>query len=334
MNEFPFVSFIIVTRNEEKYIIDCIKSVVSQTYPKDKYELIIVDGMSTDKTRKLLEEEKNKISLLYPLFSVSIYDNEKLILSSGWNIGIKNAKGDYVVRIDAHAKAREDFLKKSVETMLSHDAVCVGGKLITMSLDGDNKVVSKVLSSPFGVGNSSFRVSCKAGYVDTVVYGLYDKKIFNEVGLFDEGFVRNQDMELHSRIKKCGCRFYFNPEIVSEYYSRNTIKKMLRQGFLNGKWNMALLKKNSKGPSLRHLVPFAFVLFILLSIAFGFLFRPIWFICVGVLVLHLLLGLIFAVKKTRRIVEIIQMPFLFLSLHLLYGLGFFAGIFIKIDKGD
>ena len=326
----PFVSFIIVSRNEEKYISRCIDSILKQTYPKDLYELIIVDGESTDKTLSIINdiiEEEKKIS---PFFKIRVLKNEKLILSSGWNIGIKASNGDYVVRVDAHSEVAKDFIEKSVETILRHDAICVGGKLVTKPLEGDDGAVSKVLSSPFGVGNSSFRVSNKAGYSDTAVYGLYNKIVFEKVGYFDERFVRNQDMEFHSRVKRAGEKFYFNPEIVSVYYSRNTIKKMLKQGFQNGKWGMILLKHDMKGPSLRHLVPFLFVLYLFLSIGFGFLFHPIWYLCIGVVFLHLILGFVFSIKKTKRFVEIVKMPIMFFLLHFMYGLGFIAGLFKHI----
>ena len=255
------------------------------------------------------------------------------IRSSGWNLGIRNAKGDYVVRIDAHGEAAADFIEKNVETMLSvNDAACVGGRLMTKSLDGDNDIISKVLSSPFGVGNSSFRVSDRPGYTDTAVYGLYKKEIFEIVGFFNEKFVRNQDIELHSRIRAAGERFYFNPEISCIYYSRNTVKKMAKQAFENGKWNMVLLKHQNSALSLRHLVPFAFVLYLIIFTALGFFSKIFWFLEAGVLLIHVMLGLMAACKKTRRLSEIVKMPFLFLILHLSYGVGYLSGIFTKIEK--
>ena len=124
-------------------------------------EIIIIDGESNDGT---LDEVKSiQAEYCSDDFSISIIPNPKRILAAGWNLGIKAAKGEYVVRIDAHSVATEDFIAKSVETMMRVNAVCVGGKLISKSLNGDDDVVSKVLSSPFGVGNSSFRVSEQEG---------------------------------------------------------------------------------------------------------------------------------------------------------------------------
>lgn len=321
----PFVSALLVTRNERDYIRISLMSLIEQTYPKEKYEIIVIDGGSTDGTLDIIKELQETYNSYG--FSIRVVPNPKKILATGWNIGIQSANGEYVVRIDAHATANKDFIGKSVETMMRVDAVCVGGKLTSKSLNGEDDVISNVLSSPFGVGNSSFRVSDAEGYADTAVYGLYQKAIFEKAGYFDEKMVRNQDIEMHSRIKNAGGKFYFNPEIKSTYYTRNTVKKMLKQAYGNGQWNMVLLKKGSGALSIRHLVPFLFVLGVIGSILLGFIHPIIWMIGVAVILLHLVLGVYFACKKTKRLSQILQMPFLFISLHFAYGLGYIKGLF-------
>ena len=328
MNELPFVSALIVMRNEQNYIEPSLMSFVNQTYPKDRYEIIIVDGESTDNTlnivKRIIQEYASES------FKIRIVNNPKRILASGWNIGIQAAKGDYVIRIDAHAEAAPDFIEKSVQTILEVDADCVGGKLNSIPVEGDDLLVSKVLSSSFGVGNSSFRVSDKAGYADTAVYGLYRKTVFDEVGFFDERLVRNQDIDLHSRIKKAGYKFYFNPEIKAVYHTRSSVKKMIKQAFGNGKWNMVLIKKGTSALSLRHLVPFFFVSYLVLSIIGGFFFWPVWVLGGAVLVLYLLLGYVAGAKKVSSFSERIKMPFLFFLLHCAYGTGYYAGLTQRI----
>ena len=327
----PFVTALLVTRNEQAYVERAMLSLINQTYPKECYEIIVIDGESTDNTLKIVEDLISKYRS--EVFSIRVINNPKHILSSGWNIGIKAAKGEYVVRIDSHAEASNDFIEKNVNTILSKpDVVCVGGKLTTKSIDGDSNVISKILSSPFGVGNSSFRVSEKADYADTAVYGLYKKEVFEQVGYFNEQFVRNQDIELHSRIRASGGKFYFNPQINSIYYSRNTVEKMVKQAFGNGKWNMVLLKNHKSALRVRHLIPFVFVLFLLTSLGFGLLNKRVRNIGISVILLHLAIGIYAACLKTKKISEIIRMPFLFLLLHTSYGAGYLSGIATKIDK--
>ena len=327
-NKLPFVSALIVMRNERNYIEPSLMSLVNQTYPKDRYEIIIIDGESTDGTldivNRIIQEYSNES------FQIKVIDNPKRILASGWNLGIKAAKGEFVTRIDAHAEAAVDFIEKSVDTILKVNAICVGGKLDSLPLEGDNLLVSKVLSSPFGVGNSSFRVSDTAGYADTAVYGLYRKSVFEEVDYLDELMVRNQDIDLHSRIRKAGYKFYFNPDIKSVYHTRSSVKKMIRQAYGNGKWNMVLLKKGSGALSLRHLVPLVFVLFLIVTIIGGIWWHWLWVLTLGVICLHLALGVLFSLKKTKMLGEILIMPWLFMALHLSYGAGYFSAIFRRI----
>lgn len=324
-NIYPFVSVLLVTRNEKDYVKMSLLSLINQTYPKDKFEIIVIDGNSTDGTLDVVKE----LQRVYKNngIHIRIEHNPQKILSAGWNIGIKSSIGDYVVRIDAHATAETDFIEKSVKTIQRVDAVCVGGKLTSKSLAGEEDIISLVLSSPFGVGNSSFRVSEEEGYADTAVYGLYEKAIFEKVGYFDETMVRNQDIEMHSRIKKAGGKFYFNPDIKSTYYTRNTVKKLLKQAFGNGQWNMVLLKKGSGALSIRHIVPFVFVVSGIGAIILGFIYHFFWYIGLAVLLLHLAIGLYFSYKKTKNIEQLVKMPFLFLSLHISYGLGYLKGLF-------
>lgn len=323
--DLPFISAILVTKDEQDYVEKSLMSLVNQTYPKSRYEIIIVDGESADKTLEIEKQIKQKYETNE--FSIRLYNNPKKILASGWNIGIREARGTYVVRIDAHAKASPEFLLESMKTMLRIDASCVGGRLETKTLSGNNDTISKILSSPFGVGNSSFRVSNSEGYVDTAVYGLYKKEIFEEIGYFSEKYVRNQDLQMHSRIKRSGGNFYFNPNIRCEYYTRNTTKKMIKQAFQNGLWNMVLLKEDRTALSLRHLVPFIFVLFLLFTIISVFFFRYISLMCLSVLVLYFVLGFVFGIKSGAKRIEALKMSILFFLLHVSYGTGYFWGLF-------
>lgn len=330
MNEI-LVTAMVVVRNEEKYIKISLESLLEQDFPDDKYEVLVIDGMSDDGTMETIQEVLNNYK---GKVKISILKNENKLLASGWNIGIKNAKGKYVVRIDAHAKASKDFIRKNIETMkkLPEDVACVGGSLTSVSLEKDDKTISKVLSSPFGVGNSKFRYSNEAQYVDTVAFGLYKKEVFEKVGYFDETLARNQDNNMHNRIRKAGFKFYFNPEIQSEYYVRNNLKKMLKQGFQNGKWNIIVYRQDRKSLSIRHLVPLVFVLSIILMTILSFVNRVFGYLFIFEILLYILLALIFAIKRTKNIFEIFKMILYFLLLHVSYGTGSLLSIFKKGRK--
>lgn len=327
----PNISAMIVFRNEESYIQNCLESLINQTYPKNKYEIVLVDGMSDDHSRniveKIINDYKNKHSdgLRFQLLT-----NEKKLLASGWNMAIRHAFGEYVVRIDAHAKAEPDFIKTAVETIQAHpDAVCVGGKLQTKAMTKQGELISMVLSSPFGIGNSKFRYSDKAQYVDTVAFGLYRKAVFEQVGCFDESFVRNQDNNMHARIREAGGKFYYDPRIKSVYYSRDSYKKMCRQGFLNGKWNIIGLKKNKGSVSLRHLIPLFFVCSLVILSIGAYFYSSIGFVLIAELILYMTCALCAALSKTKNIKNVLIMWILFPMLHISYG----CGSLISILKG-
>ena len=216
---------------------------------------------------------------------------------------------------------------------LPDDVACVGGRLTSKSLERDDETVSKVLSSPFGIGNSKFRYSDKPQYTDTVAFGLYKKKIFEEVGYFDETLERNQDNNMHNRIRKAGYKFYFNPEIESEYYVRNNLKKMLRQGFLNGKWNIIVFKQDRKSLSIRHLIPLLFVLSIITMTILSFVHKIFLYLFIAEILFYIVLGFAFAIKKTKNIIEIFKMLLYFFLLHTSYGIGSLISIFSR-RKGN
>lgn len=334
MKEYPFITAMIVVRNEEKYIEQCFRSLLEQSYPPDRYEVLIIDGLSEDKTLSLARETEKKYCSricngeLETIVQVRYIENPRKVLASGWNIGINESKGDYVIRIDAHGYADKDFLLNSVETILSvDDAVCVGGTMRTVALSIKGNLIAEVLSSPFGVGNSKFRYSQKAQYVDTVAFGLYKKSVFSEVGYFDETLMRNQDNDMHRRIREWGGKFYLNPKIKSTYHPRETVKSMMKQGFQNGKWNIITFKKDKNSLSVRHLVPLAFVTSLIGTAILGFFFKLSWILLCGILALYFILSMIFSFTKTNKVKSVLIMPVLFLLLHLSYGTGSLLSIF-------
>lgn len=326
---FPFVSSMIVFRNEEQFIERCLQSLLEQDYPSDRYEILLIDGESTDKSLSLIEnllEKRCASGHLHP--KVTLLSNPKHMLAPGWNIGIRNAKGEYVIRIDAHGYASPDFISSGVCTMLEvGDAVCVGGTIRTECSNPRAQMIAHVLSSPFGVGNSKFRYATEPSYVDTVAFGLYRRSIFYQVGFFDETLRRNQDNDMHNRIHQAGGRFYLNPAIHSTYISRANVKALLKQGFQNGLWNILVFKKDRGTFRMRYLIPLMFVCGILGALLLGLIHPVFWWILLAVLVFHLCLGLFFAFRKTHDPLQILAMPFLFMAFHCSYGIGSLAGVF-------
>lgn len=327
--EKTLISVLIVVRNEAKYIQKGLNSLLNQDFPSDKYEIVAIDGMSTDGTRQIISEYADK----YPN-RIRLIDNPQGTLASGWNIGIKEARGSIIIRIDGHSYVPEDFLRKNMATLQSFpDAACVGGPIISVGEDFTSRAIAKALSCPFGVGNSRFRYSKKAGYVDTIAYGAYRKDVFSEVGFFDDSLRRNQDLDMNSRIRKGGWKFYLTPEIHSYYIVRSSIRQFIKQAFENGFWVIHNFVRDKTSVSVRHLVPLLFILtLICLSAAAPFL---VWaqFLLFAMLFSYFIIGFSFSIYYARKDKIVIPLlPILFFLLHISYGIGSVCAIFNLIVR--
>lgn len=327
----PFVTEMIVVRNEEIYIKQAILSFLNQDYPKDRFELLVIDGMSIDRTLEVAKQtEEEYFSSHERVTPVRYLENPKKVLAAGWNIGIKEAKGEYVVRIDAHAQADPNLIRRCVQVLMEKtDVACAGGCIEAESLTEKGLVISDVLSSPFGVGNARFRYAETSGYVDTVAYGVYRKSIFDQAGKFNEDFVRNQDNDMHGRIKRAGGKFYLETSVRSTYHSRETVKGMMKQGFGNGKWNIVVCKKSEskEGLSLRHMIPLFFVLANVLLIVLGVFFGFFRWAFLAMYVLYFGAAAYFAAKKTKSFLSFFKMCGYYWLLHVSYGCGSLTELF-------
>ena len=314
------VSMLLVVKNAQNYIKDSIYSLINQGFKKDEFEIIIVDGKSNDKTKLIAKEilEKEKINY-------KILDNSKMILPAGWNIGIKEAKGKYIVRPDAHSKLLENYIKIGIEKLEKNDSLAgVGGILETYASSYIGKMIAKVLSNPIGVGSSLFRVGVKNDtYSDTAVYAVYKKEVLLKVGLFNETLTRNQDIDLHKRIMKLGYKFLTSPDMKAVYYSRTTLNKFLKQAFDNGFW-----VTYGKSGHLRHYIPMIFIFVLLVSA-----FISIKMLSIVLMLYFFAVMLSFIVKsKEFNLLNLMTLFILTFGLHLSYGIGSITGYIKRLLK--
>lgn len=318
------VAVLIPVRNEERYIKGCLDSVLAQSYPKKYMEVFVIDGLSNDATRKIIMD----YSRSHPY--IKLLDNPFKIVPKALNIGINASKGDIIIRLDAHAYYENDYIEKCVKVLKNSDAVNVGGPIVT--LPGDNtrtaKAIALAISHPFGVGNSKFRTSVEQQYVDTVPFGAFKRSIFDKVGLFNEHLIRNQDVELNSRIRKSGKKIFLTPEVKSFYYSRPTLSALWSQNFKNGMWNIFTSALSKKSLSLRHFIPLIFILSIIVSII-AMALHPAGYALAGLVVLSYLFANVFFSMKLSAKNGISLLPGIMLSfgtLHFSYGFGSLWGL--------
>lgn len=323
----PFVSAIIPCRNERAYIAACLESVIRSDYPKDRLEILVADGMSDDGTREVIREYLTRDD------RVKLLDNPKRILAAAWNTGIRAARGEIIVALNAHTTFPPDYIPTCVRHLDQFpDAAYVGGVVKTLPQHDTalGRALALAVSHRFGVGGSRFRTGAASPvWADTAAFGGYRKALFDEIGLFNEELVRSQDMELHLRFKKAGKKILLVPAMVGEYYTRTRVTAYLRYCFINGLWLTLPLRFSPYMLSPRHSVPMVFVLALALSGLGGLLDSRIWLVTAITAVLYAVasLGASLAIAWQRRDVRyFLLMPFAFAALHVLYGIGTFVGL--------
>ncbi len=324
----PKVSFLTIAFNEENHLPALLDDLRRQDYPHDEVEVILVDGGSTDRTRAIMENFAGEGGFA----SCRVLDNPKRIQSAGWNLAIREAAGDILIRLDAHGRIDPDFISHVVEEMEKGESI-VGGQRITV-FEGKRpwaKLLAHAESSPFGSGVASYRRKTPRRYVKTLAHAAYRKEVFQRAGLFNENLVRTEDNELHYRMRKAGFRFCQCPEICSYLHARSTLRGMLRQKWSNGFWVGATLPVCPGCLSLYNFVPAIFAVVFLSAVSWCLQYRSL-FALVFLLVIYGIPALMAALREIVREPNwgvkalLLLLPLVFLLLHLAYGLGTLIGV--------
>lgn len=320
--QYKTVSVVIAVKNEEEYISKCIESLMQQSYPKEYYEVIIIDGMSTDNTVSIVNDYQKQYS------NIRLFTNKKMITPISFNIGIKNSNYDVIIILSGHSFVDKDFIKNNVKCLYEKGADCSGGTIETISEGLLGESISYAMSCPFGVGNALFRYSKEERLVDTVPFGAYKRSTLNKIGYFDEELARNQDDELNLRLTKAGGKILLSPSIKSWYYSRSSLKKLWKQYYQYGFWKVRVIQKHKKPAAIRHLVPLMFILSLIFTSILSFFSTVGFYIFLAIVVPYILVDFYFSLKLSLKynIKALRYLPIIFPILHISYGFGFLLGI--------
>jgi succinoglycan biosynthesis protein ExoA len=251
----PFVSVIVPMRNEERYIGGCLRGLAAQDYPRDRFEVLVVDGDSTDGSRRVVEEIARETGL-----HVRLLSNRRRSTPCGLNVGIAQARGEIIARVDAHAQAEPSFLAESVAALRESGADVVGGPIRSAGAGLVGGAIALAMSSPFGVGNAAFRYSREEQFTDTVPFPAYRRSVFDRIGPFAEDIEWGEDDEFHYRLGDAGGRILLTPRIASTYFTRSSLASVARQYFRYGRVKVEVLRRHPRRMRVRQLVPGAFVL--------------------------------------------------------------------------
>jgi glycosyltransferase involved in cell wall biosynthesis len=319
------VTVIVPCRNERRHIRACLESILSNDYPKERIEILVVDGMSDDGTQEVVAEVAARTG------AVKLIPNPRRIVSSALNLGILQGKGQIILRMDAHNEYPSDYVTGLVGWLERTGADNVGGAWITHPAGPSAiaRAIALALAHPFGIGNARFRLgTSEPREVDTVPFGCFRRELFGRLGLFDEELVRNQDDEFNARILRSGGRIVLVPDVVSHYYARGSLGKLARMYFQYGWFKPYVVSKIGRLTTWRQLVPPVF----LLALAAGGLLAPIWpAVGYGAAVLgggYALATAVVAAGAVRRngigtgLALLAVLP----VLHLSYGFGYLYGL--------
>lgn len=319
------VSLCVVAYNEEQFLPNLLRDLESQTYPHDLTEIVLIDGMSSDQTKQIMNDFAEKSTSFY---SVQVLDNPDRVQAAGWNVAIANAKSDVIIRIDAHTHIPAEFTAKNMA--LQEKGEYVTGGVRPCLIDSPTpwkQTLLEVENSMFGSSISKGRKSTTTSYVKSMFHAAYRKEVFDKAGCFNPKLLRTEDNEMHYRIREAGYRLYCDPDIVSYQYARSDFKKMVKQKYGNGYWIGLTLGICSGCISLFHLVPLAFVLGIIFTTILALF--SYWHLAVAMWIayaLFVLMGTVCTIinKKANRWTFL--MPVLFLVMHISYGVGTAVGI--------
>ncbi|HOJ06877.1 MAG: glycosyltransferase family 2 protein [Ignavibacteriota bacterium] len=322
MNE-PLVSLIVCCYNEEKYIEKCLISLLNQENILGEFEILVIDGMSNDRTRSIV---KNFLQLDS---RIKMLDNPAKVKPPAVNLGFRASKGKYIAICDAHTLYDKNYFSNSISIIESHpEAWCVGGPIISIGESNFGRANALAMSSPIGVGNAKHRFSEYEGYAEMACFPLFRREVLDWVGYYDEFFDINHDDEYCFRLRKAGGKVFLSPIAKSYYYVRNSIKGLFRQYFSYGYWQIAFLKKHKIPISIRQLIPFLFFSVIIILLFISIILKKFWLglllplVYVSILVLS---SIPILFKKEIRVA--INFPIAVFILHFSYALGFFFGLF-------
>lgn len=319
------VTFGVIAYNEHRYLPDLLSDLEKQCYPHELIEVILVDGESTDDTLEIMESFKEEHEKDY--MAIKVLRNSRKTQPAGWNVVIQNKRSDVLLRIDAHARIPEDFVQENIRCIESGECVCGGPRENIIDEDTPwKRMLLTAEQSLFGAGIASYRQETeKKKYVKSLFHAAYRSEVIDKVGFFNENLIRTEDNEYHYRVLKAGYKICYDPQINSSYQTRNSLKGMIRQKYQNGLWIGKTLFICPECISIFHLVPFAFVLAIIVTLIIG-LWGSVWLLeALWILYGIVNIGMTILSAEWKNPYSIF-LPIVFLLLHVSYGVGTLKGV--------
>jgi glycosyltransferase involved in cell wall biosynthesis len=317
-------SVLIPVLNEERYIRETVAAMQAQRFDGE-VEFLFMDGRSEDRTKAILEE------LAADDPRIRVFDNPGRSSTAGLNVGLRNARGDYIVRMDAHTFYPEDYIARGVERLRRGDVVWVAGPQVPYGTGTWSRRVALALGSWFGTGGSARWSAGENGSgprereLDTGVFaGLWRRATVEEHGGWDEGWPINQDSELAARVLRSGGRIVSIPELAARYVPRDSLRGLTRQYWRYGNYRAKTAARHPESLDARHLFAPALALGILGAVAAPEPLRGASRAGVAAYALAVLAASARTLPSARP-ADAAALPVVFCVMHGAWGFGFLAG---------
>ena len=326
----PLTSIIIPCYNEAATIRLLLETIRCQTYPLVDMEVIIADGMSSDGTKQIVSEYQRQ----FPEMTIRWVENPKRIIPAALNAALRAARGEWVVRLDAHSVPAPDYVERCVNGLRSGIGDNVGG-VWDIRPGGPGWIAQSIAvaaAHPLGAGDARYRYTSQAGEVDTVPFGSYRRDLFERIGIFDETLLTNEDYELNVRLRKSGGRIYLDPAIRTVYFARPNLSALAKQYWRYGFWKQRMLRRYAETLRWRQALPPLFVLSLVVLLALGIFFPVFRWLLAAELAVYLTVllaaGLAAAVRKKQAFL-MIGLPLALITMHISWGAGFLASLLVS-----
>ena len=319
----PKVSVIVPCYNEQSTIRLLLEALHQQTFPRANMEVIVADGFSKDGTRAVIAAFQKDC----PELNVRVVDNTNRSIPSGLNRAIEAARGEIILRLDAHSQPYPDYIANSVSAHGEGRGANVGG-VWEIRPGADTwiaKSISVAAAHPLGVGDALYRHTKQAAEVDTVPFGSFHRTLIDQVGFFDESLLSNEDYEFNARVRKFGGKIWLDPSIRSIYFARATLLELIRQYWRYGFWKWRMLRRYPDTLRWRQALPPLFVLSLIGLVVLS-IFIPFARVLLTVELLlyfsSMFLAGFYSAFRQHKAYLILGLPLAIPAMHVAWGSGF------------
>lgn len=311
------VTVVIPALNEEAFIATCLESMLAQQHTN--LQIIVADGRSSDATRDIVMGYARRDR------RVELIDNPKRGVAAALNVGLDNARGRYIARVDAHSMISPDYISRIVDHFSTGAWSGVGGRIHGLAYTPTGVAAAAADASVFGVGNAKHHYGDQVQLMEHVTYGAYRVAVARAYRGWDENVPTNEDFEFDYRLTSAGRLVLFDPNIVVHWTCRQDLRAVFDQYRRYGASKPRVIRKHPRSLRLRQTVAPALVLWTAVVIALGAL-QPLVLLGLAPYTFALTSASLLTARHISDRRARLMVPAVFAAMHFGWGIGFITGV--------